>query len=294
MFGGFQFNRLKSPLTKFPAIQTAMMTNIVPFQRAYTYPAPSLQYSRPATAPTYLPLPSALAPSARPHTIASHEAMSKIHNMLARTTTYSEQFSAPRKPQALQNFFQIGYLFRSRESNRPWTAESRGKYSRVASANLATTGRHLDASADCTGPPPPQRAEDESEGESERSECEETEELPVMVNASTQTEEQYLEPVATSTALPSLVTDAPDSHHATKTGSALQSQCSQSHEAACHSLATPRSTQRLVSLFNGFNKTEILKRFHDEFPEKAPDLREYSIHEGKRHVIHGNHAYYYH
>ena len=60
---------------------------------------------------------------------------------------------------------------------------------------------------------------------------------------------------------------------------------------------TPRSvgsTRRLMGLYNNFSKTEVLRRFHDQYPEDVPDLRDYSIREGKRHVIHGHHAYYFH
>ena len=57
---------------------------------------------------------------------------------------------------------------------------------------------------------------------------------------------------------------------------------------------TGEATRRLMGLYNGFNKTDVLKKFHEQYPEKAPDLREYSIRDGKRHVIHGSHAYYFH
>ena len=57
---------------------------------------------------------------------------------------------------------------------------------------------------------------------------------------------------------------------------------------------TVDSTQRLNILYNGFSRTETLKRFREQHPENAPDLRHYSIREGKRHIIHGSHAYYFH
>ncbi|MCG8622844.1 MAG: hypothetical protein MJE68_12725, partial [Proteobacteria bacterium] len=61
-----------------------------------------------------------------------------------------------------------------------------------------------------------------------------------------------------------------------------------------HQVRTAEATRRLMGLCNGFNRTEVLQRFHEQYPEKAPDLREYSIREGRRHVIHGSHAYYFH
>ena len=61
-----------------------------------------------------------------------------------------------------------------------------------------------------------------------------------------------------------------------------------------HQVRTAEATRRLMGLYNGFNRTEVLQRFHEQYPEKAPDLREYSIREGRRHIIHGYHAYYFH
>ena len=58
---------------------------------------------------------------------------------------------------------------------------------------------------------------------------------------------------------------------------------------------TPRTavaSRRLMSAFE-FNKSAVKRRFHAEYPENAPDLRENSR-QGKRHLIHGHHAYYFH
>ena len=57
---------------------------------------------------------------------------------------------------------------------------------------------------------------------------------------------------------------------------------------------TGEATKRLMGLYNGFNRTEVQRRFHEQYPQKAPDLREYSVREGRRHIIHGSHAYYFH
>jgi hypothetical protein len=57
---------------------------------------------------------------------------------------------------------------------------------------------------------------------------------------------------------------------------------------------TAQATRRLMTLYNGFNRSEVMKKFHEQYSEKAPDLREYSIREGKRHVICGSNAYYFH
>ena len=43
-----------------------------------------------------------------------------------------------------------------------------------------------------------------------------------------------------------------------------------------------------------YSKTEALRHFHIQHPKRAPDLREFSISQGRRHVINGYHAHYWH
>ena len=66
------------------------------------------------------------------------------------------------------------------------------------------------------------------------------------------------------------------------------------HQNNNNNIRTAQSTRRLMTLYNGFTRSEVMKKFHEQYPENAPDLREYSIREGKRHVICGSHAYYFH
>ena len=63
------------------------------------------------------------------------------------------------------------------------------------------------------------------------------------------------------------------------------------HTADVH---TPRSAVSTRRMLNSFSKTEAIRQFQEKYPGNVPDLREYSIQEGRRHVIHGHHAYYYH
>ena len=65
------------------------------------------------------------------------------------------------------------------------------------------------------------------------------------------------------------------------------------YSADMHVPRSVTSTRRLMSVYN-FSKSEVLKRFHQEYPERAPDLRDYGIQEGKRHIIHGYKSYYFH
>lgn len=62
-------------------------------------------------------------------------------------------------------------------------------------------------------------------------------------------------------------------------------------------LRTPRtveSSRKMMEVFNRFSRSESMKRFNQHFRELTPDLRQFSIRQGKRHIIHGTHAYYYH
>ncbi len=43
-----------------------------------------------------------------------------------------------------------------------------------------------------------------------------------------------------------------------------------------------------------YNKSEALRQFHNQYPSHTPDLRQYSISSGRRHIINGYHAYYWH
>ncbi len=209
-------------------------------------------------------------------------ALRRIHRVLTRTTTYSDQFSTPNTPRGLPNILnKTAYTFRSRESQRPWTAESRGKYAFSAQeTSLGTLGLQTATDDRCSSSNQEVENDVSTSSESEQ----DTEEKPMMVDTSTQTEERRTE-------FPSLFIDRNESVNAT-----IDPGLHISHDQGSN-LITPRtaqSTQRLMSLFNGFNKTDILKRFHEEFPEKAPDLREYGLQDGKRHTIHGSHAYYFH
>lgn len=308
-------------------------------QRAYTYPAPSLQYSRPPTAPMYLPLPSTIHSPPQTHSPLSpstQDGLNTIHKMLTRTTTYEEQYpAAGGTTRGTQNILRLDYSFRSRESHRPWTAESRGKYSRVVGAVPTDTDfqtsdrdrnlhdypqlqpgcyRDCDSSLPEGIPKPNVEQKEEHSTESAQQELQECEDKSEKLDASTQTEEEYFDHTITPTSMnlpqliPSLVS-TPASHHvynpSTMSGnyrpvSALTPQREQGtrfKRALSADVATPRtvdSTRKLMGLYNGFNKTDILRRFHEHFPERAPDLRTYSVKEGKRHIIHGNHAYYFH
>ena len=79
--------------------------------------------------------------------------------------------------------------------------------------------------------------------------------------------------------------------------SAENNQESKPRSGARSETYTPRtieSTRKFMRLYQGFSRSEILNRFNKQYEEVVPDLRQYSIQKGKRHFIHGSHAYYYH
>ena len=57
---------------------------------------------------------------------------------------------------------------------------------------------------------------------------------------------------------------------------------------------TVESTRRMLKVFNEYSHTNAQKQFHQQYQEVSPDLRPFGMRKGKRHVIHGAHAYYYH
>lgn len=272
-----------------------MHTNV---QRACTYPAPSHQYSRPPTAPRYLPLPSTIRPGSTYATPSSQIALKRIHQVLSRTTTYSEQFPAPNTPRVLPNVLQTAYSFRSRVSHRPWTAESRGKYNRVAMP-LSSAGLDASNSADRSHTvkySSNEQDNSETDNGSTTSFENEPDTNPIKIDASTQTENEYFI-TATTIELPCLFPIDQKLPGDDLLGLNELPNVDTRSQDSQQSTFTPRSaqsTRRLMTLFNGFNKTDVLKRFHEDFPEKTADIREYSTHEGKRHFIHGSHSYYYH
>lgn len=216
-------------------------------------------------------------------------ALRRIHQVLTRTTTYSEQFSPPNTPTGLPNILKTAYTFRSRDSHRPWTAESRGKYNRVSvSAQESSLGTSRLQTATDDSSSNQEVENNESTSLDVEIEQDTKEKKPIMADACTQTEEGRTE-------FPSLFTDhrvLSDRNESVRT--TVDPGLHISQRSNLNTPRTAQSTQRLMSLFNGFNKTDICKRFHEEFPEKAPDLREYGLQNGKRHTIHGSHAYYFH
>lgn len=297
---------------------------------------------------------STLGPPISPKT---QKGLDSIYKLLTRTTTYGEQFDATGKTlQGPQNIVKLNYTFRSQGSQRPWTAESRGKYSQMGAvtamdvdyqalnyqahsqdpslndpSNIHTSKEH-DYLTTHSGYMLEERAEDKQiqplQSHHQEKEMENIQGSSVslkLVDASTQTEEEYfLIDVFPSldqqiNKLPALISNMPKDNStpsnrlyrvtplhqsASQLTSTLPFRRGQEQNlmlkrssSFSNDTGTPRtanSTRKLVGLFNGFNRTDILKRFHEHFPENAPDLRTYSIREGKRHIIHGSNSYYFH
>lgn len=299
-------------------------------------------------------MPSSHTPSF-PITPNTQQALNSIHTLLTRTTTYSEQF-ASSTPRGIHtpNIISLDNSFRSRQSQRPWTAESRGKYSRKLpptpySTQQKTSG-YLFGTENYQGQFEHSNYQPQSEPIMEHPaatgfdlgmEGEKSPTTKVKVDQATQTEEEYFSEQSTHTEkqtedkLPALTpsahvedtksdhvqesyklpqlshniappeeglpiqpvnTDRPASayFYTQSEGYTDNLRHKRSFSANAYIPRTVDSTRRLNSLYNGFSRTETLKRFHEQYPETAPDLRHYSIREGKRHIIHGSHAYYFH
>ena len=54
------------------------------------------------------------------------------------------------------------------------------------------------------------------------------------------------------------------------------------------------SSARKFTQLNGFSRSDVQKQFHSQYPELAPDLRQYGMQKGKRHTIHGYNSYHFH
>ena len=50
---------------------------------------------------------------------------------------------------------------------------------------------------------------------------------------------------------------------------------------------------RYVELCERFSRSEAMRRYHNLYPDQLPDLRE-ATDTGRRHIINGYHAYFYH
>ena len=265
-------------------------------QRSQTYPAPMLQYT-----------PSQFTPSTiSPHT---QDALKTINSLTSNTTSYKDHFGIPpshgvlNKTTLRRNSTVGGQILKESRPQysayshcRPYTAESRAKY-------RGKSGRGEEW----------EENEEEGWGEGEREGAGEREgekeSRIVTKDAATQTEpNDYL----------LLITPSPPQDHSEKTEStkddhmqtkecptiivarpprsATTDHKHQRSYSADQTVSLPRtssSSRRFSSLY-GFSRSAVLKRFHSQYPEQAPDLRQYGMKKGRRHTIHGYNSYYFH
>ncbi|CAI8054724.1 hypothetical protein GBAR_LOCUS29847 [Geodia barretti] len=254
-------------------------------QRSKTYPTPHVQY------------PTSHSPKP-PHT---QEALSTIHCLVARTTSYQDHFHLPygyphdgpnkttsRRMSATggQNLSGSRPLYLSFSHSRPYTAESRSKYK-------GTPARGDTVGEDCEW-------EEEEEGEWAKGEVR----WVTMKDAATQTEpnDEFPPlglPHSTNDNQARSTTDGPTIAKTVEmrpsTTGVEQRECSFSVDEEEASFR-PRSsiTCRRFSQLYGFSRSDTMKHFHSQFLEPVPDLREYGMQKGKRHTIHGYNSYYFH
>ena len=236
-----------------------------------TYPAPKQRYF-------------ASAPAVSPH---RKEALDTIHSLVGGTTSYTDHYSPPTPPEepnhtTARPVSTVGdqhfqRMYSSFSHSRPYTAESRSKYK----GSLV-------------------RGESGEEWEW----AEPEEEVKVLTrDAATQTELEMEDEQQ-----PAWTTDVP---HLTKDQTADEPRVAvvveprpltakNSHRRSlsvgdCVSFR-PRSTIvcRRFSQIYSFSRSNVMRQFHSQYPEPAPDLRQFGIQTGKRHTIHGYNAYYFH
>lgn len=251
-------------------------------QRSKTYPAPHVQYSSSHSAKS-------------PHT---QEALDSIHSLVAGTTSYADHFRLPHPPEGPnqtnggrmstsggRNLGPPRPLYSSFSHSRPYTAESRSKYRGTLVVE--------DIGDDW---------EWEEEGEREG-------EVKVVSkkDAATQTEPDDEYPPLWSTGQPQLTND-----HQTKattgepkwenmvelrplttTGVEHRQRSFSVNEGLAFHPRSSLSSRRFSQLY-GFSRSDVMKQFHSQFPEPVPDLRQYGMQKGRRHIIHGYNSYYFH
>ena len=255
--------------------------------------------------------PSQQAPFTISHN--TQEALCTIHSLTAGTTSYTDHFCVPPSPgepivattrqksiTGDQMLHHSRALYSAYSHSRPYTAESRAKY----------RGK-------CT------REENGEEWEWEEGEGEGAKGEIVMKDAATQTDEYLTATPQPDHCMPvdptelmtcgqttaklrpksaTVVARTLSSVAGTRTGQD-EMDCGTEVEhrhrrlfSVDESAFLPRSTssaRRFKELY-GFSRSDVLKRFHLQYPEQAPDLRQYGIQQGRRHTIHGYNSYHFH
>ena len=250
--------------------------------------------------------PSQQAPFTISHN--TQEALHTIHSLTAGTTSYTDQFRVPPSPGE-----SIGATTRQKST----TGDSRALYSAYSHSRPYTAESRAKYRGKCV------REENGEEWEWEEREEEEGDEGKiVMKDATTQTDE-YLTatpqpdhhmPVdpneltthsQTAKLRPKSATVVPKvclSAAGTRTGQdgmdcgtevERRHQRSFSVDGNAFFPRSSSSAKRFKELY-GFSRSNVLKRFHLQYPEQAPDLRQYGIQQGRRHTIHGYHSYHFH
>lgn len=246
-----------------------------------TYPAPTTMYSPDKHGLTLRPSPLSQG---------TCQALETVNYKHSTTTTYNRHFTPPPPLSNALTLFKSTSQY-SRPTSSKFMDSSRGKYARApvfhqlsqihsdppigttTSRRVVFTGNDHTVIIVCDKST--QTNFDCNENENNKKEhLEQQEELITHFDVYPESEDgSYLRP---STA-----------HSIATTSSRCSTNLQQSHHD---------DTRNSSVLHTPYNKSEAIQRFHAMYPDGVPDLRVYgSSHQcGRRHVINGYHAYYWH
>lgn len=196
-------------------------------------------------------------------TPSTYKTLELVNNRVAASTAYNDNYSRPTRSARQVN----GQLLLSH-------LDSRGKYARLPCFSSV----------------------------SQQLECDRVKQLQQVGNThdqatQTQPDEEFntfLEPQINETELKAILIDdssvttirppsEQDSYlHPSSVGSTSSYQFLDTANCSSH------------HVHDSYSKTEAMKQFHLQYPDYVPDLRDFTSGNGRKHIINGYHAYYWH
>ena len=267
-------------------------------QRSQTYPAPMLQYTSSQTTPI------------SPHT---QEALSTIHSLTAGTTSYCYHFppptshGVPNSATIRRNSTGGGQnvprpVYSAYSHSRPYTAESRAKYTGKGTKEEEweeegwEMGEEEEGETDVVGETVVAKKDVATQTDPDDEYLPSTPPLQTDDAMPTGSKEGQMVTSCSNTSKPAIIVPRArlsDSASPSKPTRHGRHQRSFSVDEATFIPRSACSTRRFSELYD-FSRSDVQKQFHSQYPEQAPDLRQYGTQKGKRHTIHGFNSYYFH
>ena len=231
----------------------------------------------------YSPKDHPLVTPSIPLSSQTYNTLQSVNKYAATTTSYKEHFGAPVFSRLV--YSREGYSHNS---------EHRGKYARSSDFSSKSTQKPLQGGvwfADEKQESPPQTFFLDS-----TIPCEESISSSYLANSRklvdryTQTDFELHEG--------SIEEQTREQCAASPISDYCESYLHQSSAESDNECESDTTTSEPVSSLNDwtrpYSKTEVLRNFHFSYPEIPPDIRQFSMCSGRRHVINGYHAYYWH